>query len=200
MNAQATHTLKLNDNFTSSEIITVSADQNESVGAVNFVQDIAKRGIGFLENDKLSDKERESEFRNLLRNSFDMKTIARFALGRYWKTSTKEQQKEYLQLFDDMIVSVYSRRFKDYEGQSLDVKTARKDGDHDYIVSSLIVPKKGPNVNLDWRIRNKNNKYQVVDIIVEGVSMSMTQRSDFSSVIQRGGGDIAVLLEHLRPK
>lgn len=200
MNAQATHTLKLNDNFTSSEIITVSADQNESTGAVNFVQDIAKRGIGFLENDKLSDKERESEFRNLLRNSFDMKTIARFALGRYWKTSTKEQQKEYLQLFDDMIVSVYSRRFKDYEGQSLDVKTARKDGDHDYIVSSLIVPKKGPNVNLDWRIRNKNNKYQVVDIIVEGVSMSMTQRSDFSSVIQRGGGDIDVLLEHLRPK
>lgn len=200
MNAQATHTLKLNDNFTSSEIIAVSADQNESTGAVNFVQDIAKRGIGFLENDKLSDKERESEFRNLLRNSFDMKTIARFALGRYWKTSTKEQQKEYLQLFDDMIVSVYSRRFKDYEGQSLDVKTARKDGDHDYIVSSLIVPKKGPNVNLDWRIRNKNNKYQVVDIIVEGVSMSMTQRSDFSSVIQRGGGDIDVLLEHLRPK
>jgi len=200
MNAQATHRLKLNDNFTSSEIIAVSADQNESTGAVNFVQDIAKRGIGFLENDKLSDKERESEFRNLLRNSFDMKTIARFALGRYWKTSTKEQQKEYLQLFDDMIVSVYSRRFKDYEGQSLDVKTARKDGDHDYIVSSLIVPKKGPNVNLDWRIRNKNNKYQVVDIIVEGVSMSMTQRSDFSSVIQRGGGDIDVLLEHLRPK
>ncbi len=53
---------------------------------------------------------------------------------------------------------------------------------------------------VDWRVRQVGGGYKVVDILVEGVSMALTQRSDFASVIQRGGGDIEVLLEQLRQK
>jgi len=53
-------------------------------------------------------------------------------------------------------------------------------------------------VKVDWRVRNSNGTLQIIDVVIEGVSMSLTQRSDFSSVIQRGGGNVEALLEHLR--
>lgn len=181
----------------SSHVIQVS-DQLESE-ALDFVRNLAHEGIGLLANSDLGTEKRQQEFRKLLKNKFDMKTIGRFALGRYWKTSTKEQQKEYLTLFEDMIVSVYSRRFGEYNGEALEVTSSRKEGKADVLVSSSIIPQSGPKISVDWRIRKKNGgDFKVVDIMVEGVSMSLTQRSDFASVIQRGGGNVDVLLAHLR--
>lgn len=179
--------------------ISINSNDDEVVnGARSFVENIATRGIGFLSNKELSEEQRTKEFRKLLQDSFDMKTIGRFALGRYWKTTTDSEKKEYLKLFEEMIVSVYSRRFSDYHGHKLEVDGAIATGKSDAIVSSLIVPESGPKVSVEWRIRYKDGKYKVVDIIVEKVSMSLTQRSDFASVIQRGGGQVEVLLAHLR--
>lgn len=166
--------------------------------AKNFINRVAENGIGFLENKEITQERRIARFRELLRNSFDMKTIGRFALGRYWRTATDAQKKEYLDLFQTMVVDVYSRRFNDYEGQNVEIKDARADGKADVIVTSVIVSEDTPEVQVDWRVRFKKDHYKIVDVIVEGVSMALTQRSDFSSVIQRGGGKIDVLLDHLR--
>jgi phospholipid transport system substrate-binding protein len=172
-------------------VVTVAANTE---AAKSFVDKMAQTGIGFLGNEGLTDEQRTAEFRKLLNANFDMATIGRFALGRYWKTATPAQQTEYQKLFKTMIVKIYSRRFKDYNGQKLEVTAARADGETDVMVSSSIVPPNGQKISVDWRVRNN----KIVDILVEGVSMALTQRSDFASVIQRGGGNVDVLLEHLR--
>ncbi len=171
--------------------VTVAADTE---AAKKFIDKMTQTGIGFLGNEGLSDEQRTAEFRKLLNSNFDMATIGRFALGRYWKTATPAQQSEYQKLFKTMIVKIYSRRFKDYNGQKLEITGARADGETDVMVSSSIIPPDGQKVSVDWRVRNN----KVVDILVEGVSMALTQRSDFASVIQRGGGNVDVLLQHLR--
>ncbi len=175
--------------------VHVAAEANLE-GAKGFIDSMAQRGIGFLGNEGLSEEQRAAEFRKLLNSSFDMATIGRFALGTNWKAATPAQQGEYQKLFKEMIVATYSRRFSDYKGQALEITGARADGT-DVIVSSAIVPTDGQKVKVDWRVRNKGS-YKVVDIMVEGVSMALTQRSDFASTIQRGGGSVEVLLEHLR--
>lgn len=167
-------------------------------GARTFIESMGDRGINFLGNQSMTEPQKATEFRKLLNDSFDMATIGRFSLGPNWNKATPAQQKEYQKLFNDMIVKVYSRRFSEYKGQKFEVSAARKENDKDSMVTSYIVPSSGPKVRVDWRVRNKNGGYKVVDILVEGVSMSMTQRSDFASVIQRGGGDVEVLLAHLR--
>ncbi len=183
----------------SSQIIKIATNSIEAP-ALKFVQKMANDGIGFLENSELNAKAREAEFRKLLKGNFDMKTIGKFALGSYWKTSSKAQQKEYLKLFENMIITVYSKRFGDYKGQKLNVLKAQPKGKRDVIVSSMIVPKSGPQIDVNWRVRKqKNGQFKVIDIMVEGVSMTVTQRADFKSVIQRGGGDVEVLLAKLRP-
>jgi phospholipid transport system substrate-binding protein len=174
------------------------ATDKMGAGAQKFIDSMGKDAIGFLADATLDMNEKEAEFRKLLRRSFDMRTIGRFALGRYWNTATPDQQREYSKLFEDMVVDVYSQRFNDYQGQSFDVSESRRDGDKDTLVKSFIVPDTGSKISVDWRVRYKDGAYKIVDVIIEGVSMSVTQRSDFSSVIQRGGGSIQPLLVHLR--
>ncbi len=174
--------------------VAATADQ----GAQDFIAGMGDRGINFLGNQTMSMEAKKKEFAQLLTDSFDMATIGRFSLGNYWNTATPAQQQEYQKLFKQMIIKVYSKRFSDYKGQKFEVRSSRKENEKDSIVTSYIVPPDGPEVRVDWRVRNKGNSHKVVDIVVEGVSMGQTQRADFASVIQRGGGKIDVLLEHLR--
>lgn len=167
-------------------------------GARKFIDGMAQRAVDFLAKTTMSQDQKAVEFRNLLQDSFDLETIGRFALGRYWNTATPDQRKEYQNLFRDMVVKVYSSRFKEYQGQKVETRSHRTDANGDVIVTSFIVPETGAEIQVDWRTRNKNGKWKIVDVIVEGVSMSVTQRSDFSSVIQRGGGDMKVLLDYLK--
>lgn len=167
-------------------------------GAEKFIGDMATRALKFLSDPSMGQDQKISSFRNLLNDSFDLETIGRFVLGRYWKTSSDKQRQEYIGLFRKMVVEVYAKRFGDYKGQKFETRGARADGDKDTLVSSHIIPGNGPEVQVDWRVRYKNGQYKIVDVIVEGVSMSVTQRSDFAAVIQRGGGDVSVLLAYLR--
>jgi phospholipid transport system substrate-binding protein len=169
-------------------------------GARSFIDTMAGRAITFLGNEKMPMDKKKAQFNQLLQESFDMDTIGRFTLGRYWRVSTKQQRDEYMRLFKTMVLNVYSNRFSDYTGQRFDVRGARQDGDKDAVVTSFIIPASGPEIQVDWRVRRKNGAYKIIDVIVEGVSMCVTQRSDFSAVIQRGGGDVQVLLAYLKEK
>lgn len=188
---------------TGAVLIEASAAQTSDqmgMGAQKFIGNMGDQAIGFLSNAGMSMTQKEGEFRKLLRSSFDMRTIGRFALGRYWNVATADQQREYQTLFEDMIVNVYSARFNDYKGQKFEARSFRREGDKDTLVTSYILPTSGQPVQVDWRVRYKDGAYKIVDVIVEGVSMAMTQRSDFASVIQSGGGSLQTLLSHLRER
>lgn len=178
----------------------VSSDSEAQIskGAETFIDSMGKRAIGFLSNASLSKDQKAREFRKLLSDSFDLKTIGRFSLGRYWKAASPAQIQEYQNLFEDLVVEVYAQRFDEYQGQNLDVRSSRMEGTKDAIVQSFIVDKSGTEFSVDWRVRYKDGRYKIVDVIIEGVSMTLTQRSDFSSVIQRGGGNVDVLIAHLK--
>ena len=174
-----------------------AADSKIVVGSQKFVSSMAQKALDFLASD-MSKDQKSGEFSKLLQNNFDMETIGKFVLGRYWKTATPEQRETYQQLFRKRIVQIYSNRFEEYTGQKFDVRGARADGSTDAIVSSFIVANDGPEVQVDWRVRNSGGGYKIVDVMVEGVSMSVTQRSDFASVIQQGGGNVQSLISYLK--
>ena len=168
-------------------------------GAFDFVKATTDKGLAFLADPKLSKESKTASFKKLLDASFDLDTIGRFALGRYWNQATDSQKTEYLKLFHKMVVDVYSNRFEEYKGQKVEVRSFRSIGNTDTLVASFLVPPNGgQEVEVDWRVRNKNGGYKIVDVIVAGVSMGVTQRSDFSSVIQSGGGNVDALITQLR--
>ncbi len=168
-------------------------------GAFDFVKSMTDRGLKFLADTNASKAQKTADFRKLLDESFDLETIGRFALGRYWNAATDTQKKDYLKLFKTMVVDVYSNRFEEYKGQKIEVRSFRSIGNQDTLVSSFMIPPNGgEEVQVDWRVRNKGGSYKIVDVLVAGVSMSVTQRSEFSSVIQRGGGNVDALIAQLK--
>jgi phospholipid transport system substrate-binding protein len=138
------------------------------------------------------------EFVRLLREDFDLDTIGRFVLGRYWNSASQPQRDEYQKLFSEMIVNVYTQRFSQYAGEKFKVTGQRAEGDRDTMVTSQIVRPDGPPVNVQWRVRPRDAGLKIIDVLVEGVSMSITQRDDFASVIESNGGRFQALLDALR--
>ena len=153
-----------------------------------------------LTEKSLTRKDREQTLRSILTDNFDVVTIGKFAMGRHWKDATEKQRAEYLKLFEDMIVQAYTNRFEDYAGEVFEVSGSMPVGEKDTLVHSHIKPKNGPPLNVDWRLRQTSGKYKVIDAVVEGVSMSVTQRSDFAAVIQQGGGNVDALITSLKKR
>ena len=168
-------------------------------GPDEFIRTIGKEAIESLTAKDLTESERQRRFRKLLNRAFDMRTIARFTLGRYWRLASKKQREEYVALFEDFIVQAYASRFGKYSGETFKVGRVRVVNDRDRLVESEIERNGQPPVRIHWRVRG-NGKYKIVDVVVEGVSMGITQRDEFAAVIRNNGGKIEGLLTALRKK
>lgn len=179
-------------------LVSTPASRAEVDDPVGFIEQLGVEAIEMLADPALTEQERISEFRRILVAGFDLPTIARFVLGRYWRRATTEERREFESLLEDYIVTTYAAQLGRYRGETLAVGAARGEGD--ILVASEIVPREGPPVRVDWRVRGGPGSYKVIDVVVEGISMVITQRSAFASVIQRSGGRVSGLLSELRKK
>ncbi|MDP6607743.1 MAG: ABC transporter substrate-binding protein [Vicinamibacterales bacterium] len=165
-----------------------------------FVKQLGDSAIRLLTANGIADAERESRFRALFRTNFDIERIGRFTLGKHVRRADARQMAEFLKLFEDFIVVTYASRFSEYSGETFEVRSIRAEPGRDTLVlTEILRPSGGPPYRVDWQVRKKDGKLKIIDVKVEGVSMSVTQRAEFASVIQRQGG-VNGLIEQLRAK
>ena len=167
--------------------------------ADEFIRTVGQEAIESLTGKEMSDVQRQKGFRSILNRTFEVPLIAKFTLGRYWRRASKVQQKEHVQLFEDFIVLAYTARFKDYSGEAFTVGKVREIDERDALVQSLLILKDGRKIVVYWRVRGKSEP-KIIDVIVEGISMAITQRDEFSAIINQNGGKIDGLLTALRKK
>ena len=97
-------------------------------------------------------------------------------------------------------MQAYSNRFKDLGGKKFVVTQSRAiSASQSLVLSEIIIPGK-PSIKVNWRVTSKGRQYKVVDVVVEGISMSVTQRDEFVSVIRQTGGKVSGLIRALRKK
>lgn len=144
--------------------------------------------------------QRVLRFRQLFTEDFDVPGIAHFVLGRYWRLATPEQQQEFVKLFTDYIALAYSNRLAEYSGETLRVTGSRPAPDGSLVSSEILRTNGQPPARVDWLLTPHDGAYRISDVIFEGVSMAVTQRSEFASVIQRNGGQVQGLIAALRRK
>ncbi len=168
-------------------------------GADDFIRTVGQQAIDLLTGKELSDDQRQARFRAILNRAFEVPLIARFTLGRFWRRTSKEQRREYVGLFEDFIVQAYAARFEGYSGETFTVGKVRGINERDSLVHSELALKDGRKIVVYWRVRGKSD-LKIIDVIVEGVSMAITHRDEFSAVINQNGGKIDGLLIALRNK
>lgn len=165
-----------------------------------FIRLAGDRTFQSLGDNGITEIERQKRFRSILTEIFDIPTIGQFVLGRYWRVTTDKQKTEYLNLFEEFVVQAYSNRFKELGDKKFAVGNTQPLSEEDTMVLTEISESKGPPIRVNWRVRNLPQGLKVVDVQVEGVSMSITQRDEFASVIRNRGGTIEGLLTALREK
>ena len=171
------------------------------VRAEAFIQSMAQEALESLTQQGTSREERIKRFRKMFNAHFAVRSIGKFVLGRYWRKASKDEQAEYLSLFEDLMVASYVDRFQRYAGKNLNIlKTRAEKGSAVTVFTEIARPDGARPVQVLWRIGARGEIIKILDVVVEGASMSQTLRSDFGSIIRQKGGKVSGLLEELRVK
>jgi len=173
---------------------------DEGPGA--FVTRLGEKTIAKLTDVSLSQSARESEFRSLLKEGFALKAIGHFVLGKYRAESSPATVNEFVQVFEDYIVSLYGKQYSPSQEHKFVVeKVTATSRPNDSMVATKLVPGDGGDPLLvSFQVRNQGDSFKILDVRVEGVSMVLAQRDEFTSYIASNGGRVESLIGALRQR
>ena len=164
-----------------------------------FVEKLGKQVVEKVSNTEITELERYNNFKKLYLSSFDNYYISRFVLGRYWKTIDKGIQKKFVDSFNNYIVATYAPKFKGWEGTFKAVESLFEN--NYYNVKMDILNKDGPTLKMMWKMYlNKNKEFKILDVNIDGVSMLVTQRAEFLSVIKNHPNGVNGLIDAMNKK
>jgi len=176
-----------------------SRAEGDAGAAADFLVSLTDRAIERLTDASLPVMEREQSFRNLFHANFDIPTIGRFVLGRYWRKARPEVREDFLSAFEEIMAQGFTARFAGYADTNFEVASAQAlNRAGQFKVNSRISPTKDEVYLVGWRVECRNGQFRIIDVVAEGVSIALTLRAEDASVIQRSGGRVEGLVARLR--
>ena len=148
-------------------------------------------------NSAAPDAAKKQGLQQIIDSTVDVDGIARFALGRYWRAATPQQQQEYTRLFHAVLLNSITGKIGEYRGVRFTVtRTVPHDGGV-AVLTTIVRPNTGP-TEVQWLIADVNGQPKIEDVIAEGTSLRLTQRSDYVSYLQHNGESVPTLIKALR--
>lgn len=170
-----------------------------SAEAEAFIQKLADESVNVLSDQSLTEAQKIEKFDLILSRDVDMGRVGRFVLGRYWRGLPEDLLDDYLETYQDYLIHSNAARLSAYSGGSIQVTTSVPDARGQIIVKSHTVSDDGSDpINIDWRLRENEGELKIIDIVIAGISMALTQRDEFSAILQRSGGKIDPLMQRMQ--
>ena len=168
---------------------------NAAGSAEGYVGELAQQAIALAQSNP---EGRAAQVEQLLDRSTDVPTVGRLVLGRHWALATPAQRDEYLKLFRGYVLAGVSRRLGAGQGiVKVDVTGSQPATNDDRMVATRITLGNGtPPSQVEWRVRRAGDGYRIVDVVAEGVSLVLTKRNEFGTIVANSGVD--GLLRQLR--
>ena len=120
--------------------------------------------------------------------NFDFEKIARLVLGKAWRNATKEQKSQFKYEFKNLLLRTYAVALSKYKDQKIEYKPLRmKSSDKIVTVKTNIIQSGAQPISVNYALARKEQKWLVIDIIIEGVSLVTNYRGQFSAEIRKNG-------------
>jgi phospholipid transport system substrate-binding protein len=174
--------------------LSVRAQSAEKAAA--FVKSTGDRLVAVV-NGPGSINAKRAAMTQIINSDVDVEGIARFCLGRYWKQATPEQQKQYLALFHEVLVTNITAKLGEYQGVTFTMGRSRPQ-DEEAVVSTTVVRPNNPPTAVDWIIANPAGAAKIIDVVAEGTSLRLTQRQDYGSYLQHNNGNVDALIAAMK--
>jgi len=141
--------------------------------------------------------EKRQKLQRVIDNTVDVDGVARFSLGRYWRTASPEQQKQFTALFHDVLLNNISGKLGDYQGVRFTVNRTTAREETQVINTTVERPNNQPTA-VDWIISQASGSPKIVDVVAEGTSLRLTQRSDYAAYLARNNNNVQALIDAMR--
>lgn len=151
-----------------------------------------------LQRRDISPEEKRKQIEDIVKRYFDFHTLARLTLARHWKALSPEQQEEFTREFERHLSITYGKNIESYNDERVVITGERKESGGDSTVKTRIARPQGEDILVDYRLRMGEGRWQVIDVIIEGVSLVANYRSQFQEIVSRQG--VARLIDVLREK
>jgi phospholipid transport system substrate-binding protein len=169
-----------------------SADQR----AASFVKNTGDQLVAVV-NGPGTTQEKRQRLTQIIDNTVAVSEVARFCLGRYWRQATPQQQQDYLELFHQVLVTNITSKLGEYQGVGFTIHRSEPDGDNVKVDTTVTRPNNPP-TDVQWVISNPQSNPKIIDVIAEGTSLRLTQRSDYASYLAHNGDNIGALISAMR--
>ena len=166
--------------------------QAAAARATDFVRQAGDRLVAVI-NGPGSAQQKRQALSQIIDQTVDVDGIARFCLGRYWRQASPEQQKRYLALFHEVLVTNITSKLGEYQGVRFTVGRATPDGDNEQVATVVNRPNNPP-TDVQWVIANPASDPKIIDVVAEGTSLRLTQRSDYASYLTHNGNSVDALI------
>ena len=162
--------------------------------ATAMIQHVGEEFLEVLGPDGISDEQQLEKLIGLLKDAINLDTTGRLILAQNWRRASEEQRAAYLDLFGPYALDTLASRIRASSNEipleNFEIIKGEPIGKNDVLVSTDLFWPGYPPYRLDWRLRSRDDgSLQAIDVVVEGISMVVTQRAEFASVIERQGFD-----------
>ncbi len=165
------------------------------------VRETADKIISIVSDPALKDPAKAAQRRERIRKAVDelcdWEEMSRRSLGRYWAQRSEQEKKEFVRLFGQLLERTYSDKVEGYSGEKVNYLGERVDGDYAE-VEVKVVTNKNTEIPVVYRMRAKDQKWLVYDIVIEGVSLVNNYRTQFSDILAKSSFE--ALLKRLKEK
>lgn len=161
-------------------------------GASAFIEKLGHDAIEVINNEKVDENARRDQLETLLRSNIDLRWIGKFVLGRYWRDASEAQRERFFQHYEAFVIKHYTQNFQEFVGTTYRVTKGREEKAGEYLLTMELRQKTEAPIIVGYRVREHDGGYRVFDVIVEGVSLIASQRSEFASAIERHGIDYLI--------
>ncbi|HEX7389999.1 MAG TPA: ABC transporter substrate-binding protein [Acidiphilium sp.] len=164
--------------------------------AKQFIQDSGNKLVSIV-NGPGSDSQKATNLRGLVNNIVAVDQIGKFVLGRYWRVATPDQRSEYMGLFHHLLAYNITTQIRAYHGVTFTVGQVQTGPEGEMVNTVVTRPGQTP-AHVQWVVDEVGGAPKIVDVVVEGTSLRVTERSDYGSVISDNGGQVSALLEAMK--
>lgn len=173
----------------------------DAKGAQKFVEKVTSDGIEQIINADVSQAEKDKRFEKLFNSALDLDFIGKFVLGRNWRTATPAQRKAFIQVYRELNVKTWSKRFDEFKGKAFTFTgTTPSSSAGQVYVDSTVNMGEGEPAKVKWRVRQEGQNFKIVDIVIENVSLAITARNEYSGFIKSNPGGVDALIKDLQNK
>lgn len=162
------------------------------------VESLTSRVLSILRDDGLDTTAKRDKVEEAILRNVDFETLSRLVMARNWRSLSAAQKTEFMELFRRHLSDTYGDNVDTYRNEEVLVLAERQEKRGDVTVKSKILRGGGEDILVDYRLRQRDGEWQIIDFVIEGVSLVANFRSQFQEIISNGGPER--LLKLLREK